>query len=115
MPAPAPPVVDNSSTEALAAANEESLCAAYRWFATWPGGALIEDERLLIASTGIPHPLFNGVFRVRLPDGAADGAIAAALDHLRRRGVPAYWWVGPNAHPADLEARLEVRHLPYDG
>jgi GNAT superfamily N-acetyltransferase len=109
------PVLDDFSLAALAAANEANMCAAYRWFGSWPGGEVIDDRPMLAAISGVRHPLLNGAFRVRLTPETADRAIDATLARFRARGVPAYWWVGPEATPPDLEARLEARGLPYDG
>src|SRR5919199_1530398 len=108
-------VLDDSSTEALAAANEANMCAAYAWLGRWPGGEVVDDGRVFAAISGVRHPLLNGVLRARLDAETADEAIDATLARFRARAVPMYWWVGPNASPADLEQRLEARGLPYDG
>jgi GNAT superfamily N-acetyltransferase len=103
------------SDAALAHAVEASLCAAYATFGGWPGGRVDDGAAALSCRTGLAHPLYNGVFRPRLGADGVAGQIAALMAPFAARGLPLYWWVGPGAAPADLEAHLAAAGLPYDG
>ncbi len=56
-------------------------------------------------TTGIKHPVMNGVMSANLPDD--DAAVAAELDYFESRGLPMSWTVGPSDTPVDLGERLE--------
>lgn len=68
----------------------------------WGGGAGDADGDFVWHRTGVPHPLLNGVMRVRNTD------LAAALDESRARfdGGPWLWWVGPDSDPGTADALL---------
>lgn len=56
--------------------------------------------------SGLPFPLFNGVYRSRLKGHTADEAVERFTHELDRRGLPGFWWVSPIAQPHDLASRL---------
>lgn len=66
-------------------------------------------------NTGLPHPLFNGVFRAQLTAETAGQSIEAAVAHFQARKLPMFWWTGPLTQPTDLGARLEARGLTLEG
>ena len=78
------------------------------------------DADLPIFRSGLPHPLLNGVLRVR--NTPLDDAVA----EMRRRlgAVPSVWWVGPDSDPgvadglrargAVLRSTLPIMAIPLD-
>jgi GNAT superfamily N-acetyltransferase len=108
-------ILHDTSEAALADAVEASLCKAFASFGRWPQTEVHDGAEALRCITGLPHPLFNGVFRPRLAADNPGAQIEAALAPFKARGVPLYWWVGPGAQPADLGRHLEAYGLPYDG
>src|SRR5437867_1036276 len=64
-----------------------------------PKADLYDGPDLLRVLTGIPHPVFNAVFRARFSPGALDEQIESALAPFKARGLPMFWWVGPDGEP----------------
>jgi GNAT superfamily N-acetyltransferase len=60
------------------------------------------DDDLPIYHSGLPHPLLNGVLRVR--DQSVDNALARARQRLGR--TPHLWWIGADSAPGTLEQLL---------
>jgi GNAT superfamily N-acetyltransferase len=83
--------------------------ANYRAFwETLDASPLITVERRpegMRFTTGIPHPVFNGIMNSRLPGD--DAAVQAEIDYFAGRGLPMSWTIGPSDTPADLCERLE--------
>jgi GNAT superfamily N-acetyltransferase len=65
--------------------------------------------------SGMPFPLFNGVYRSRLEGHAADAAIERFTRNLDARGLPGFWWVSPVAQPTNLAGRLLARGFAHAG
>ncbi len=75
-------------------------------------GAIVQDTPgLLLVDSGLPCNTFNVVCRARLARDEADARIAAAVSHFRDKAFPFAWWVGPDALPEDLDARLSAHGL----
>jgi len=70
------------------------------------GRELTEGEELVRVLTGVPSPLFNGVFRARLPADSIERTIGETLAALARWDVPLFWWVGSDTRPPDLGTHL---------
>ena len=92
-------VINNSHTDFFT-----HLCRA-------PRGEIDQEPELVRVLTGLPHPLFNGVFRAQLASDGINGRINAALAPFKEQGLPMFWWHGPLTRPAALGARLEARGL----
>ncbi len=65
--------------------------------------------------TGIPFPLFNGVFATNLSSEDADLVIGQILGKFQERNLPMIWSVTPLSRPRDLGQRLEALGLRYEG
>lgn len=65
--------------------------------------------------TGIPFPLFNGVFRTNLTNDRADFVISEILGKFQERNMPMIWSVTPDSRPRDLGKRLEAHGLRHGG
>ncbi len=91
----------------LLAASGANMIAFWSAYGRGAGCTLQVAPGVVWVYTGIPTPLFNCVL---LSDaGAAD--VQATADAVRAkidaRGVPAMWWVGPQAGQDDVAPRLE--------
>ncbi|QSQ20001.1 GNAT family N-acetyltransferase [Pyxidicoccus parkwayensis] len=96
----------------VAAAMEENMADHMTYLARRHPGATVRDEPgLLLVDSSLPTNTFNVVCRARLRPGDADARIAAAVAHFRAQSRPFAWWVGPDALPEDLEARLTAHGL----
>ncbi len=93
----------------LLSALELNMAASYAGWGRAAPAELYEGPDLTRVITGIPYPLFNGVFGTRLSPKGVDRAIEAAAARFAARRVPALWWVGPASKPDDLGTHLE-RH-----
>jgi GNAT superfamily N-acetyltransferase len=66
-------------------------------------------------STGIAHPIFNGVRSARLPRLDADACIEETRAYFAARKEPWFWWVWPGSAPEDLGDRLAAHGLVSRG
>src|SRR5262245_11256955 len=94
--------------EALIHAIEANLFACWSHLAGAPGTELREDAKSLRFTSGIPHPIMNGVSRARLAPEEVEAAITEAVAHFQSRGLPFFWWLGPSTRPAGLGRSLEA-------
>ncbi len=99
------------SPSALAAVIEAHHWEFYAFLGRSPHGQLREDWATQWLMTGIPHPMFNGVFGARLPADRVDAAIEETMAPFRARRAPMCWWTGPSTWPADLGERLVAHGL----
>lgn len=74
----------------------------------FPSGQTQEERGSLRFLTGLPHPLFNGLFSAELAPESAEAQIRAVQEEFRRRGLPMVWWVVGTTRPGDLGARLQA-------
>lgn len=101
------------SPQALAAANEANMFEAYASLGRLSGNDLYDGPDHIRLYTGVPYPLFNGVFRARLAPGDIDGTIQRLLKHFVDRNVPMLWWTGPATRPSDLGTQLLAHGLTH--
>jgi GNAT superfamily N-acetyltransferase len=101
-------ILTDLSPAALAAAIEESHAEFNVFMGRSPRVQLREGPELVSVLTGIPHPVFNGIFRARLKGDDLAARITAALAPFRASGKPMFWWVGPTTRPADLGTHLRA-------
>jgi GNAT superfamily N-acetyltransferase len=108
------PILQDISTPALAAAVEASHWEYYAYLAQTTSGQVRDDEEMGWALTGIPHPMFNGVFHARLVPEQLDGAIIeATLAPFKAHRLPLCWWISPTSRPDDLPRRLAAHGLKF--
>ncbi|MGC4857113.1 GNAT family N-acetyltransferase [Micromonospora sp. DT4] len=79
---------------------EPQLAANRRFWCGWAGAE--PDADLAIYRSEIPHPLFNGVLRVRTQ--SLDAAVAEAKERLA--GTTWSWWVGGDSDEDTAEGLL---------
>ncbi len=100
------------SSSGMAAAIEANLVGTVSLFGRVPGTELREDPGLSFYVTeGVPFPLFNQVYRTRLPREDLDARIEEVVGRYAARGLPFMWPVGPFTGPPDLGPRLESHGL----
>jgi len=87
-------------------AHVANFAAFWMGYGNAPGSTVVDTSELCQFTTGIPHPLFNGVLRTNLPVETVDSAIDAAIERFTAHHVPGFWWVGPTTQPANLSEAL---------
>jgi len=95
-------------------ASEAALASALALMARLPGAEIHEAADISWLASGRPMASLNHVHGIRLGDEPAtiDGRIDAAQAVVTDEGaLPATWWIGPKATPADLCSRLAARGL----
>ena len=102
-------IIESLSSAALGPALEANMVEFWSAYGRAPQRELYEGPDLIRFVTGVPFPLFNGVFRARLTPDTVDAAIGETLARGASRGAPLFWWIGPDTQPSDLGAYLE-RH-----
>jgi GNAT superfamily N-acetyltransferase len=104
-------ILQDLSPRALAAAIESNHWEFYAFLSRSPHGRSREDAATQWVMTGIPHPMFNGVFGARLSTADVDAAIEETMAPFKARSAPMCWWTGPSTQPADLGERLVAHGL----
>ena len=99
-------VLEDFSAPTLITAIEANLAESWMQLACSPQAELHEHPDMTWIITGIPHPLFNGVFRTRIASGETDTRVRETLAHFKSRQVPMWWMVAPHTRPPDLGAYL---------
>lgn len=101
-----PAMITALDSDAAIAAHLANFVAFWSMYGKGPQGALQVSDGTTFFSSGVPHPLFNGVLRAQLRPDQVDATITAVTGQLGARHVPGFWWVGPGTAPADLGAHL---------
>lgn len=105
----------NAGRETIVAAIEANFVAGGKSWAAWPSLELIENDVILAYTTGLPHPLGNGIVQARFPVDQADKHIKEAINLFSKRRLPFIWWVTPASQPSDLAEKLLAYGLAADG
>lgn len=83
-----------------------------------PQAAGFDGVGVTATSTGLPVALLNLALGCGFPSGTPGEAVEAeveqVMDFFARRGVPWYWWIGPDPDPPDITERLERHGLVFD-
>jgi ribosomal protein S18 acetylase RimI-like enzyme len=77
-----------------------------RWYASRPGGEIVEAGDASLCSTGLAFRSVNGGVGLHLDPAAADRRIAEVAAWFGERGVPWRWLLGATSRPDDLGDRL---------
>ncbi len=108
-------ILEDLSGAALVAAIEDNLSDQYEVFARYmPQARWSDDGETEIFLTGIPSPVFNGVFRAQLDEDQLDAKIEDAMAVFKAIGAPMTWWTGPATRPADLGKHLQEHGLQHE-
>jgi GNAT superfamily N-acetyltransferase len=97
----------------LAEAIETSHWEYYRYLAGVASGRVRDDAELGWVLTGIPHPMFNGIFHARLGVVGLDAVIEETLATFQALHLPLCWWTSPTTQPPDLPERLQAHGLSF--
>ncbi len=97
---------DLTSASAVVAAIEDNMIAFWTNYGRIAGNQVFEDERLIGFISGLPHPLFNAVFRAQLRLSQIEPTINEMVEKFSAKNLPAFWWVGPSTLPSDLGNHL---------
>ncbi len=109
---------DDYSARCLASTVESNFFAALQSWGRSSRTEICCDPDMTRYVTGVPHPLFNGIFGARLAIEGIEKRIDEAVNFFRSRNLPMVWWTGPSTEPPDLADRLRLRGMsipPGDG
>jgi ribosomal protein S18 acetylase RimI-like enzyme len=91
---------DHSESAVRDAIEENQLI----FLGSFPGGMprpyvweMYRGEDMMRSYTGIPRPMFNGVYALRLDEKNLEKEVSETVEFFRSRGVPHMWWVGPSS------------------
>jgi len=101
--------------ESYLPAFEQNMFEFYTRWGRAPGRERFESADFIRFSTGIPDPIFNGVFRAQLAPEAVDSVVAENLTYFKSKQVPCLWFTGPLTRPSDLGVHLERHGFTLDG
>jgi ribosomal protein S18 acetylase RimI-like enzyme len=99
----------------LQAAMDRNMAAYWAPYGRGADCELHEENGTVWVYTGIATPLFNGVLSANLDAEGVRGVVQALAERIARRGATAFWWIGPDARPGDIGARLERQGLKSMG
>ena len=91
---------------AAAAALDANFAELIRWYASRPGGEVVEADDVTACSTGLAFRSVNCAVAIDLDPANADERIAEVGGWFETRGLPWRWLVGPTSRPLDLDERL---------
>ena len=107
-------ILEDPSEAALVRAIEENLFEGFATIASYmPQASWREGREALTFRSGIPFPLFNGVFRAQLGGADTKAKIDEIMAEFKEGGVPMIWWTGPATGPAGLGEELEGAGLQH--
>jgi hypothetical protein len=107
------PILTDFSPSLLAGAIEASHWEYLIWRGRAPMGDLHESPELVVALSGVPDAAGNAIFRVRFPSDGLDARIETALEPVRERQLPLFWWIGPSTQPPELASGLVAHGLTH--
>jgi GNAT superfamily N-acetyltransferase len=93
---------------------EQNMFEFYTRWGRAPGRERFESVHFIRFSTGIPDPIFNGIFRAQLAPETVDSVIAENLAYFKSKGVPCLWFTGLLTRPSDLGIHLERHGFTLD-
>lgn len=100
-------LVDDMASHELLPALHANMVAFWTPYGRGAGCTLHATPSAVWFYTGVQHPLFNGVISATLGPDEVEITRNALQAHIKERGAPALWWVGPQSQPSDLRTRLE--------
>lgn len=100
-------MIDSLASDDLLFAMQSNMIAFYASYGRGPDCRLELSPEVAWFVTGIDSPLFNGVLAANLASEAVNAVVATLHAALSVHGVPAFWWLGPQAQPTHLGALLE--------
>ncbi len=108
-------ILEDLSDAALLVAIEDNLSDQFAILARHiPQATWRDDGEAKILITGIPSPVFNGVFRAQLDAERLDARIEDVMAVFRAIAAPMYWWTGPASRPPDLGKHLQAHGLQHE-
>jgi GNAT superfamily N-acetyltransferase len=103
------PILTQPTEAELKLAFAENLFDLFRAMTHLPNAELEEMPGLSRHFAFPFNPMFKGVWQTRLAASETENAIVDSLAWFKARNAPFFfWWVDPQAHPADLAERLKA-------
>src|SRR3954471_2588076 len=90
----------------VAAALDSNFADLIRWYASRPGGEVVEADDVTMCSTGLAFRSINCAVAIDLDPATADRRIAEVGHWFEARSIRWRWLVGPTSRPVDLGQRL---------
>lgn len=90
---------------------DTNLFESWRTLTSAYGVDVHDGPDMLRFSSGVVHPLCNGIMRINLEEDEAGPRMVNALGVFRERGLPALCWVTPTTRPPDLARILKEEGL----
>ncbi len=108
-------VLEDLSGAAMIAGVEDNLSDQFAMFARYvPKARWRDNGETKVFLSGIPSPVFNGVFQARLEEDDLEAEIEGLMAPFKAAGVPMYWWTGPATRPGDLGTHLQAHGLEHE-
>ena len=69
--------------------------------------SICEEKQFTVLLSGIPFPLFNGVFLSNFEHKESEQLIQRIATKAQKKKIPMFWWVSSSTLPKDLGNHLE--------
>jgi GNAT superfamily N-acetyltransferase len=105
---------DHSESAISDAIEENQLAFLFDFSSGVPEPYVLEVYRgqdMIRSYTGIPRPMFNGIYALRFDEHNLETAVAENIEFFRSHNVPHMWWIGPRSIPDGIEALLAEHGL----
>ncbi|MEM8531977.1 MAG: GNAT family N-acetyltransferase [Chloroflexota bacterium] len=100
-------IVTTTAAPELMPAFDANLVEFWATYGRAPNYEAHERNDMVKCMTGVPFPLFNGVYYAQLTQDAVAREIAELKTDVHRMQMPSFWWVGPDSKPDDLSNHLK--------
>lgn len=106
-------ILTDGLDKALIDAIEQNCIDFFMEYGRGPGGEVHDEDGVTWFTTGLPHPLFNGVMTSQLAREDMDRRIDDLIREFRVRHLPLEWTVGTSTVPQEIGRHLEAKGLRH--
>lgn len=101
-------MIKNLNDSNLMTAAEQMLKESVLCWQAWDKLEAVSFDDCSITRSFVDFPFFNNVMSPKLPEDSAADRIEELLQAVGKKERAVCWWLGVNAQPANLAARLEA-------